>query len=164
MALTRTGTAEGFTDPDGASVTAMTQVDATGKPGLQFSTSGGDTSLTTTYAKVAVKEMAMIGATAPNAFTLNLAKHLLIKVESLSGVATIQVKITVDSTGNECIFESAATAPITGEDLATKGSLNFNLGTGNPGVTQAAEWYIWAKTNAGTASMNQATLFWNSIT
>ena len=161
MALTRTGTAAGFTDPNGASVTAIAQVDGDGKSGVQFSAGATSPGLSTSYAKVVCKEYVAYGATAPAANIQNIVRHVSLSLTSLSGVATIQCKVTLDSNGDDCIWEGAATAPTTGEATATKGSLFFNLGTGYPGANNAAEWYLWAKTNAGTATLSSSTVYWN---
>jgi hypothetical protein len=122
----------------------------------QYAERTTDVNLTTSYALVTLNGDPA-GAQAPTKRVF--AGLLVLKLKTLVTAASLTIKVTEDSTGDFAVTEEVTQTIVTGEGTATNGSVVATFNTALK--TDGAAFYVWAKTDAGTITVDEAWLtFW----
>ena len=159
MALTNDGPR--MVDPSGRPVMRTTPVDGSGNPGWSYLVNDDSPAVSTSYALMTFTASGGQGQVAPAANALTDIGYVWIEVTSISGAASLTIKITTDAAGDVLVYESSAGTMALGETTATTGAVTFEIAAGGlPTFAQSAALYVWIKTNAGTATADRGRIFW----
>jgi len=132
---------------------------------LHASQTTGTTALTTTFGTARVHDLGKeLPPFAVKPYWVGILETINLHVHAIAGGCTkLTVRVTSDSAGNESIVPDTQAAIVTGIGSATTGSVAYSAGVGmtnlNPTQTDAVV-YVWVKTDAGTATLKEATLVW----
>jgi len=117
--------------------------------------SGG--SITTSYVLLTLNAAHEIGGEEVPSKRVH-AGVLVIPIKGISGLTSLTVKVTRDANGDEAVTEEVTKTVVTGQTTATSGTVALTLNTML--WTDGAAFYVWVKSDAGTATVGQAWLTW----